>query len=65
MSAPKRYLQDGVIIYSSGTLHHQKNSIRGYMLKRSEKRNLFGEYTFNKRYFIAFGKGQFILIQEQ
>ena len=35
------------------------------MLKRSEKRNLFGEYTFNKRYFIAFGKGQFILIQEQ
>ena len=56
-SAPKRYLQDGVVIYSSKTLHHQKNSIRGFMYKQSEKPGFFGEFSYHKRYFIASAKG--------
>ena len=49
---PRRYVQDGLMIYSSGTLHHQKNSCRGYLYKRPEEKSIFNRKSFYKRYFV-------------
>lgn len=61
-AAPKRYLQDGLVIYSSGTLHHQKTSIRGYLIKKAEKTSILSPWTYYRRYFVVSGKANFIQV---
>lgn len=64
-SQPKRYIQNGLKIYSSGTLHHQKNSVRGFLYKRPQKEKFFQLQTHYKRYFVVTNKQSFIQMQEQ
>ena len=48
---PKRFIQEGILIYSSGTLHHQTNSIRGFLYKMATKK-MFQKSSYYKRYYI-------------
>ena len=61
-AAPKRYIQEGLLIYSSGTLHHQRNSVRGYLVKQAETVKLFQKHQTYKRYFIADARQSFVQI---
>ena len=31
---PRRYIQDGLMIYSSTNMHHQRSGVRGWLYKR-------------------------------
>ena len=53
------------MIYSSGTLHHQKSSVRGYMYKKPTESKLFQTKNFYKRYFIISTKQNFVQVQDQ
>ena len=53
------------MIYSSGTLHHQKSSVRGYVYKRPSESKLFQLSNFYKRYMIISTKQSFVQVQEQ
>ena len=64
-SLAKRFIQDGLLIYSSGTLHHQKSSVRGYLYKRPTEAKFFQAKSFYKRYFIISTKQNFVQVQEQ
>lgn len=64
-SQPKRYIQNGLMIYSSGSLHHQKSSLRGYLYKRASKEKFFQLSLYFKRYFVITNKQSFIQIQDQ
>jgi hypothetical protein len=60
-AVPKRFLQDGLLVYSSGTLHHQKSSIRGFLFKKTQQQSFFSAAPkYVKRYFVVTGKAPFI-----
>ena len=60
-SQPKRFLQNGLLIYSSATCHHQKSGIRGFLYKKTTTKSFFSKKEmFLKRYFIIEGKAKFI-----
>ena len=40
-AAATRFLQEGLLIYSSGTLHHQRNSVRGFLFKETAGNSWF------------------------
>ena len=63
-AAAKRFIQDGIMIYSSGTLHHQQRTCAGYLYKRAEQKKLFQTSLFHKRYFNISMKQNFISISE-
>lgn len=63
-SSATRYIQDGLLIYSSGTLLHQRNSCRGYLKKAADEARFFSMKQFYKRYFIITNKQNFIQVQE-
>ena len=62
---PRRFIQNGLMIYSSGTLHHQKASVRGYLYKQASEPKLFQRSSHYKRYFIISAKQDFVQIQDQ
>ena len=64
-STAKRYIQEGLLIYSSGTLHHQKQSVRGYLYKKPSETKIFQMSNFYKRYIIISTKQNFVQVQEQ
>lgn len=50
------------MIYSSGTLHHQKSSVRGYIYKKAAEEKLFQMKSFYKRYLIISSKQNFVQV---
>ena len=61
-AAAKRFIQEGLMIYSSGTLHHQKSSVRGYLYKKATEAKIFQRSSFYKRYFIISTRQNFVQI---
>jgi hypothetical protein len=53
------------MIYSSGSLHHSKNALRGYLFKKANKEKFYSMKNYYKRYFIVTHKQSFIQIQDQ
>ena len=53
------------MIFSSGTLHHQKSSVRGYLYKKPYETSFFQKSNFYKRYFIISQKQNFVQVQDQ
>lgn len=47
-----RYKKDDCLLYSSETLWHSKNQVRGYMYKMTHGLKIFSFKLFYKRYFI-------------
>ena len=56
----KRFIQDGLLVYSSGTLHHQKSSVRGYLYKKPTEQKFFQMSNWYKRYFIISVRQNFV-----
>ena len=47
-----RYVKDGSLVYSSETMYHCKDKVRGYMYKMAQDIKIFNLSLFYKRYFI-------------
>ena len=60
-SKPTRYLQNGHVVYSSGTLHFQPNQMRGFLYKQGEPK-FFQARLYYKRYFVINAKQNFIQV---
>ena len=61
-NAGTRYKKDDCLLYSSETLWHSKNKVKGYMYKMTHGFKIFSFKFFYKRYFILDSKS--LTIQE-
>ena len=64
-SAPTRFYKDGLLIYSSGTLHHQEYKVSGYLYKKASTSKIFQKSTYYKRYFVISPQYDFVAISDR
>jgi hypothetical protein len=57
-SGGSRYIKDKFVIFTSDTLHHSRDKVRGFMYKRGERVNFFNFNAYHKRYFIISAQHQ-------
>ena len=60
-----RYIQDGLLILSSDTLHYQKRTVRGWLYKKAEQQKFFQTKDYYKRFFTLNSATTVVTIGEQ
>ena len=64
-SRTTRFIKDGHIVYSSGTLYYQRTVVRGYLYKLAESVKLFQMSLHYKRFFVIDGEDKSLIVQDQ
>ena len=61
---PSRFFKDGLLVYSSGSLHHQSHQMRGWLYKKAETDKFFQKSKYYKRYFVVKADSIFVAISD-